>query len=133
MAIACQGGEVHYQRLQTAVTNLTASVTNSTAGTAFTLDQAQRPARLYFTAYGTAATTNGSAIVKLSTSFDGTTYDTAAASSVKVTMSTIGVSTNTVSDWFELSGVKSVRVGQIENTHLGPISNLQVHISWGRE
>ena len=59
-----------------------------------------------------------------STSPDGTTYDTGSLSPIYLSMSTIGTSTNTVSDWFPLYGVKSLKIGRIENTHLGAVSNI---------
>ena len=108
------------------VTNVVASSTNTTTGTALTFDNDQVPkyGRFWMTANGVAATTNGTLKAYIITSPDGTTYDTGSLSPIYLSMSTIGTSTNTVSDWFPLYGVKSLKIGRIENTHLGAVSNI---------
>lgn len=118
------------KRLATAVTNIVANSTNQTAGTTFQLYNAVRtPIRLYVTGEGNSATTNGNLIIKFSTAA-GTpnstnTFDTAALSNIKLTLSATG-STNTVSDWFTIGGGYYLRVGQIENTSNGSFSNIVV-------
>jgi hypothetical protein len=121
--------------LTPAVTGLAANNTNSSAGTAKMLYVGESPVRIYLTATGAAATTNGSLIVKFSTASGlnySTTnsYDTASESNIKLTMSTLGNNTVTVSDWFVLSGAKYLRVGQIENNFAGAVTNLVINVGY---
>lgn len=138
VVIAQDQNQVIFQSLNLPATTVAASTTNTTAGTAFQLPTGKSPCRIYLTASGIGASTNGSLIVKLSTAtgsgYGGTgvtnAFDTAAQSNIKLTMSTLGNTTNTVSDWFQISGVKYIRVGSIENTFVGAVSNLDVTISY---
>jgi hypothetical protein len=83
-----------------------------------------------------AATTSGVFTVKFSTaSGQGTTvtnnYDTAALSNIKLSISnTINEGTVTVSDWFVINGAGYIRIGQIENSFLGPVSNITVKVGY---
>lgn len=128
---------VVFKNFQLPVTNIAATTTNSSLGPIVVLDQSKAAARIYLTASGTAATTNGSLIVKFSTA-GGTQnitneFDTGSLSGVKLTMTGttgIALTTNTVSDWFNLTGVRYIRVGQIENGFLGTISNMQMRICY---
>jgi hypothetical protein len=121
--------------LTPAVTTLAGASTNSAAGTAVMLYDGKANVRIYLTANGIASTTNGSLIVKFSTA-SGTgynttnNYDTASLSNIKLTMSTLAGATNTISDQFDLSGVKYIRVGQIENTFTGPVSNIVIRVGY---
>lgn len=122
-------GEIWHTTLTPAVTTVAASSTNSTAGTSQELLFAQRPCRIWVTASGVAATTNGSLVVKFSTAASTNQWDTANLSEVKVTMSSLGATTNTYSTWFETAGIRYIRVGQIENTFVGVVSNIAIRIS----
>lgn len=115
-----------------------ATATNSTPGTVLGLIMSQRPVRIWVSASGTPATTNGIFIVKFQTSTSTNSpavWDTAATSYIKLSMTNMlsSVATNVVSDWFEFSGVKYVRIGQMENTHKGPVSNITVWIASPRD
>jgi hypothetical protein len=127
--------------LQTTVVNIAGNTTNSTAATAKYLNMGETPVRIYLTATGNAGTTNGAAAgaftVKLSTaSGQGTgvtnAFDTAHLSNIKLVISNshLTSSTVTVSDWFVLSGAKYLRVGQIENTSPGTISNILIKVGY---
>jgi len=109
-------------------TAVAANTTNTTAGAALTFanDQVPNIARISVTASGIGATTNGSLKVVLASSRDGTTFDTGTLSQFYVSMTSLGATTNTVSDWFVVSGVKSLRVERIENTFFGAASNIVV-------
>ena len=116
------------------VTSVAANTTNTTAGTACIFPKSNLPhvSRIYLTASGVAATTNGSLIAFITTtqSDPGTNnFDTATQSNIKLTLTAIGASTNQVSDWFQLSGVTGIRVDRIENTFYGAVSNIAVSIS----
>lgn len=120
--------------LTPAVTLLTGAATNSTAGTVKQLSQGENKVTIYLTASGVGATTNGSLVVKFSTASGSgavtNNFTTASLSDVKLTMSSIGNTTNTISDWFELPGVKYIRVGQIENTFVGAVSNISIRVAY---
>ena len=127
--------------LETSVTNIAGSTTNSTAAPAKFLYMGETPVRIYLTATGNAGTTNGATagafVVKLSTaSGSGTSvtnaFDTAHLSNIKLVISNshLTSSTVTVSDWFVLTGVKYLRVGQIENTSPGSISNIAIKVGY---
>lgn len=120
--------------LTPAVTTLVLTSTNTAAGTTLKLHEGKRNVRMYLTANGIAATTNGSLIVKFSTaSGSGTTtnsFDTASLSNIKLTMSTLAGATNTVSDVFDLTGARYIRVGQIENTFQGIVSNITISVGY---
>lgn len=128
------GESTYSQSISTAVTNIVANSTNTGNGSTFLIYSPKVNVRLFLTANGVAATTNGSLVVKFSTGDgdEGTTnqFDTAQNSNIKLTMSSLGGSTNVVSDWFVLSGVRYIRVGQIENTFNGACSNIVVRISY---
>lgn len=127
--------------LQTTLTNIAATTTNSTAAPAKFLKQGESPVRIYLTATGNAGTTNGATAgvftVKFSTASGqgiGVTnnFDTAHLSNIKLSISNqhLTSSTVTVSDWFVLDGAKYLRVGQIENTSPGSISNIAIRVGY---
>lgn len=125
-----------FMSLTPAVTAIAANTTNATAGTVAQLARGQDVVRLFVTGSGVAATTNGALKVRLSVasgSGDSTTnaFTLASESDIYVTLSTVGTSTNTASDWFNLRGCRFVRVGQIENTFAGPVSNIAVRLGYG--
>ncbi len=124
--IHAQQPAVAYKTLNTAVTGLAANTTNATAGTWYDLPQGQGPIRLYFTAKGTTGVTNGALIAKISTSYDTNTWDSADMSPIKVTLTRITNSALTASDWFQFSGVRAIRVGQIENGFAEAVTNFTV-------
>lgn len=127
------------QNMGTAVTNVAASTTNSANGTIIALPTSPSAVRIWLTAGGNAGTTNGSSsvsnlVVKISTA-SGTllstnAFDTANNSNIKLTLPVNGAVTNTVSDWFLLTGARYIRVGQIENNTLGSVSNIQVIVGY---
>lgn len=137
--VACAPFALHAQSvvkqdIAPAVTAVAATTTNATAGTVFFIDNPVSRARLYVQFSGTAATTNGSFIVKFSTATGNATstnaFDTASTSNIKVTESVGGSGTAiSASDWFALDGVRYLRVGQMENTFLGPVSNIVISLS----
>lgn len=116
------------------VTNMAANTTNSTVGLPYSLYRGQEPVRLWVTANGTAATTNGSLIVRFSTaSGDSSTtnaFDTASYSLIYLTLPTLGTSTNTISDWFQLTGARYIRISSVENNFAGAVSNVTVRIGY---
>jgi len=120
--------------LTPSVTSLAANSTNSTAGTVKKLADGENNVRIYLTATGGAATTNGTLVVKFITasgSGDTTnTFDTASLSEIKLTMSSLGANTYTISDRFVLSGAKYIKVGQIENTFAGAASNFVITVGY---
>lgn len=120
-----------------AVTSLAATSTNSTAGTIYNMIQGPGAPpdtiRLYAQSSGTAATTNGNLIVKFSLSTDGVTFDDAPTSLVKLTLPATGTSTNQISDWFQISGARYIRVGQIENTSAGTSTPIAIRISFNQD
>jgi len=122
-------------RLATTVTNMAANTTNTTASTVKLLSDGNEWVRVYLTATGYAATTNGALTAKLITaSGSGTTtnaYDSAALSNIKLVISnSINGSTITVSDRFNLSGAKYLAVGQIENSFAGSVSNISIQVGY---
>lgn len=134
-SMSIEAGSVVSMAMQTSVTNIAASTTNSTAGPVFYVYNPLSKVRIYLTADGIAATTNGLLTVKFSTA-SGTesstnAFDNASVSNIKLTATNIAANTSyTVSDWFELSGVRYLRVGQIENTQLGIVSNIAIRLSY---
>lgn len=128
--------------IPTAVTNLVLTSTNTSAGTVVMIPNTSRPCRIWVSANGVQGTTNGTLIVKFSTA--GGTYrttnnfDNAPESLIKVTLSTLGAATNsaaptvvyTGSDVFDLSGVRYIRAGQIENTFQGVTSNISIRLGY---
>ena len=114
-----------------------AGTTNTTAGTIQYLYDAQSTLRIYVSATGTAATTNGALTIKFSTASGNgnqtNSFDTAAFSNIKLVMSN-GISSASVpvvqSDWFVSSGARYIRIGQVENTYLGNVSNLTVTVGY---
>lgn len=135
--LVCLGGSLQAQEtiwnnITPAVTTLTGASTNTANGNISIINNPKDTIRIYVTANGIASTTNGTLIVKFSTASGdiGNTneFDTASASNIKITMSTLGTSTNTVSDWFQVRGVRYIRAGQIENTFVGPVSNLVIRV-----
>lgn len=129
-----QAQETIVYNLDTSVTNnFVSATTNSTPATVEIINNPKDTIRIYVTASGLASTTNGSFIIKFSTS-TGTSsvtneFDTASLSNIKITMSSLGLTTNTVSDWFQVRGVRYIRVGSMENTFLGPVSNITVRVA----
>jgi hypothetical protein len=124
-----------------AVTSVTANNTNTTAGTVTSIPNTSLPVRIWVSANGVQATTNGTLIVKFSTAsgtYSSTNqFDTASESAVKVTLTTLGSATNsassalyTGSDWFQLAGVRYIRVGQIENNFAGVVSNVTIRLGY---
>lgn len=114
-------------------TTVTASSTNSTEGTGVEFYTGAGSATIYVTAEGTAATTNGFLRVFFSTAsgVSGTTnnYDTPLYSNIKVSFTNdIGANTVTLSDWFNVSGRRYIKIGRVENTFKGNVSNLTVRV-----
>jgi len=126
--------------LTPAVTALAANSTNTTAGTAIMIPNTKESVRIWVSANGVQATTNGTLIVKFSTASGTYTatneWDNAPESTVKVTLSTLGAATNsalplvkyTGSETFDLSGVRYIRAGQIENGFAGVVSNITIRL-----
>lgn len=120
--------------------------TNATAGNPYMFYNGQTPVRIWASATGVNATTNGALAIKFSVASgtpgglaSGATtneFDNAAVSNIKLTMSSMysatnGLSTtNTVSDWFVIGGACWIRLGQVENTFAGPYSNLTIRIGY---
>ena len=127
------GGTVVNFTITPAVTTVSANSTNTTAGTTLLIANPIEKGRLYVSASGIAATTNGLLTIYFSTASGnvGTTntFDDASTSLIKLSMTNIGANTMGVSDWFELSGVKYIRVGRIENTQFGVVSNISINLS----
>lgn len=124
--------------LTPAVTEIAASSTNSTAGTIKKLSQGETPIRFYLSCNGNASAA-GAFKVKLSTASGSgnsitNNFDTPSESNVYLVITNaLTATTTTVSDWFVLSGAKYVRIGQIENTKTGPVSNIVVNIGYSND
>jgi hypothetical protein len=114
--------------LTPAAVNLVASTNNTTAGTAVELPGGVGRFGLWVTATGYAATTNGSLIVSFSI-YNGTTWTDAANGNIKLTFSTLGAATSTRFDWFEIPGATQIRVGGLNNSFVGNVSNISVRLS----
>lgn len=76
------------------------------------------------------AQSSGSVIIFFSSSRDGTNFDTAAQSNIKLTANMDGSSPILVGDFFNLVGIKLIKVGRIENSSGGAISNFTAKMSW---
>lgn len=117
-----------------AVTSLAATSTNTTDGTALQVPSGGAPVRLYLTASGIAATTNGTFTVYFRTAsgngYTTNSFDTSSSSYIRLQFTTLGGSTNTVSDWFQLTGVRYIKVGRMENTFQGAVSNISLNLSY---
>lgn len=140
--VQAEGNPAESFTLTPSVTTVAASATNTTAGTIKILNGGETPVRIWVSASGIGASTNGvsavsNLVVKLSVASgsSGVTnaFDTAAFSNVKVTLPVTGVTTNVQSDWFVLSGCRYIRIGQIENNTLGVVSNISVTIGYPRQ
>lgn len=125
--------------LQTTLTNVAAFTTNSTAAPAYYLYDAQSPVRIYLTGTGNAGTTNGVASGVFTVYFStasgngGQTnaFDTANLSNIKLSITNAwGANTITVSDWFVVEGARYLRVGRIENSFAGSVSNVGVGVGY---
>jgi len=128
-ALSALAADIWTANLTPGVTGIAANITNTTNGTQQEFLFAQRPCRIWISANGTAATTNGTCVFFFQTAPDTNTWDTANLSAVKLTISSLGSSTNTISDWFELAGTRYIRASRIENTFNGPVSNITVKIA----
>ena len=127
--------ETIFRNLGTGVTNIVASTTNQTAGEIFHNYKENVPFRIWVKAEGNAATTNGvstasNLVVRIVTAsgsqFVTNSFDTPMLTNIKLTVPSLGASTNVVSDYFELRGARYFRIGAIENNYLGSVSNLQI-------
>lgn len=122
------------EQMTLGITSLAASSTNITTAISsnVTFQTGPSACRIYLTANGTAATTNGFFKVTFATSPDGTTFDTATLTNATITLSftSLGTSTNTVSDWFNVSGVRAIRAARYENTFLGPVTNMVIKVGY---
>lgn len=108
---------------------IAANTTNSTAGTAVELPGGVERVGVWVTAKGGADATGGSGLIVKLSIYNGTTWTDAAQSNIKVTMSTLGNATKTVFDQFVVPGATQIRVGQVENTFGGALSNMTVRLS----
>lgn len=110
-----------------------ATSTNSTEGTGVEFYTGPSSATIYVSATGTAATTNGFLRIFFSTAsgVSGITnaYDTPVYSNIKLSFTNdIGASTVTLSDWFNVSGRRYIKIGRVENTFKGNFSNFTVRV-----
>ena len=121
-ALSALAADIWTANLTPGVTGIAANITNTTNGTQQEFLFAQRPCRIW-------TTTNGTCVFFFQTAPDTNTWDTASLSAVKLTISSLGSSTNTISDWFELAGTRYIRASRIENTFNGPVSNITVKIA----
>jgi hypothetical protein len=113
---------------QTVSAGTTSGAANSTnaisTSTAVTLTRAQGDFRIYASVVTFAATTNGTIKFFFAPSYDGVTFDTAAQSTIKVTVTPTGAGTNNVSERFQGAGIYSLKYLRNENTCNGTFSNL---------
>jgi hypothetical protein len=101
-----------------------ANATNAVAnGTAFTLTRAQGDFRLFGSIVTYAGTTNGTIKLFFGPSYDGVTFDTAAQSTIKITITPTGAGTNNVSERYQGAGIHSLKYLRYENTCSGTFSN----------
>ncbi|MCC7519493.1 MAG: hypothetical protein IT578_09940, partial [Verrucomicrobiae bacterium] len=106
---------------------MAANSTNATPATAYTFAVDEQPIAMAVsvTGRGTAATTNGTCDVFFQRSVDGTNFE-AATPLLKVSLAAPGATNGTAVEWYNLYGVKAVRVGRRENSCFGAVSNLNV-------
>jgi hypothetical protein len=103
--------------------NSTNAISN---GSAVLLTRAQGDFRLFTSTITYAATTNGTIKYFFAPSYDGVTFDTAAQSTIKVTVTPTGAGTNNVSERFQGAGIYSLKYLRYENTCAGTFSNLTI-------
>ena len=133
---AALADSVIFKSITPGVAQINAATTNNTAGTTYYFAQPQGAVRLYLTADGAAGTTSGALTVKFSTAsgLEATTnnFDSAQLSQIVLTINADASTTNTVtvSDWFNMTGVRYLRVGRIENTSGAAWSNITVRIGY---
>lgn len=117
--------------LPLAATSVAANSTNATAGTAIDFGgAAPREIVVQLTGSGVAATTNGAFALDLVTSQDGTTYESAELTLKTVTISTLGATTNTTTEWFTIVHANYLKQGRMRNTFNGAVSNLAASVAW---
>lgn len=85
--------------------------------------------RLNVSLTGTAAATNGTITVYFAASKDGTIFETASQSAIKLVITPSGTTSAAFGDWFNLVGVQSIKVGRLESTSGGNVSSLAVTLS----
>ena len=109
------------------------ATTNLTATTALDLTDrvpADQPlVRMGFTFTGTPASTNGNVTVFWAPSLNGTNYDDASATNVKLSVAANGSNSVTISDLFNVAAMSKLRVVRVRNNSSGPISNLVTRIN----
>jgi hypothetical protein len=108
---------------------IAANTTNANAGTAQDIPGGVTKLGLWVTAKGGADATGGTGLTVKFSIYNGTTWTDAATSPIKVTISTLGNATKTQFDWVMVPGATQIRVGQVENTFGGALSNLAVRLS----
>lgn len=108
--------------------------TNTTAQTEIDFTTGGYPvmglARISLTFTGAAGSTNGTITIFFSESVDGTTFSAADQSNMKITITPNGAAAVTRSERFDLSGVKKLRVGRVENSSDGSITNIATKLTY---
>ncbi len=116
--------------LTPAATSFATATTNSNAGTTVELTDTPDAMRFYVQATGVAGTTGGTFKVFLETGSTTNTMDTGSLSPIYLSIGNIGNTTVYVSDWFNVTGVKYIRVGEVQNTHGDTVSGLACKITY---
>lgn len=120
--------------LNTAVTNMAASSTNTVNGVYFAIPNVVKGATVWLSA--TTYTNTGNVTVYFTSSPNGTLYDTALNSPIKLTLQMTNSSaangpvTNTINDWFQLSGLTRLRVSRVENNTPTSLTNVNFTLSF---
>lgn len=122
---------VRYRPIDPGETNYLAQATNNTKGAAIPLPGLINGVFLTVKASGGAATTNGTATWYFEVSPDnGSNFTSAAQSYIKLSTTSIGNTNVTITDWFNLAGYNKIRLGRVETSFLGGISNTTITASW---
>ena len=123
-------GQINFsRRVPPAVATVSASTTNTAKGSTVSFGD-DLPGIVRLTARASSVTgASGNVILRYEV-FDGTNWDTAAQSSIYLTLAITGVSTNQVGDFFNIPGGTKIRLGQIENGCTNVISNIDSQITY---
>lgn len=137
--ILCLAGSLKAQ--ETIVYNLTPNatgiatgITNTTDGAITIISNPKDTCRIYVTGTTTQSTTNGNFVVRFRTASGSSSitneFDTTVFTQIKLTFPTTLVNgTNTMSDWFQIRGVRYIKIGRMENTTEALITNITVRVS----
>jgi hypothetical protein len=114
-----------------ATNSVTTGVLNTGKGAIRSLPDGITGARIDAYAAGTAASTNGSIVFYLETAVSTTgPYTIYSDSNIKLSATGTGAATNSCSDYFNLTGVRYIRMGAISNSTAGTFTNPVLTITY---